>query len=129
RDGSPLRGRPSRLSIAERSIGYRRYELAGRHIVDTWMLALLRDAGTRDLPSLGLKDIAKHLGVAAPDRTYVEASRISRLFVESPDQLMAYAGDDALETLAVSAVFAPPYFAQAQFLPFDYQSATLRGAA
>jgi DNA polymerase elongation subunit (family B) len=26
-------------------------------------------------------------------------------------------------------VFAPPYFAQAQFLPFDYQSTALRGAA
>jgi DNA polymerase elongation subunit (family B) len=129
RDGSALRGRPSRLSIAERSVGYRRYELAGRHIVDTWMLALLHDAGARDLPSLGLKDIARHLGVAAAARTYVDASRISRAFVESPDELMAYAGDDAVETLGVSAVFAPPYFAQAQFLPFDYQSTTLRGAA
>ena len=129
RDGSPLRGRPSRLSIAERSVGYRRYELAGRHIIDTWMLALLRDAGTRDLPSLGLKDIARQFGIAAADRTYVDASRISRTFAEAPDELMAYAGDDAIETLGVSAVFAPPYFAQAQFLPFDYQSTALRGAA
>ena len=129
RDGSPLRGRPSRLSIAERSVGYRRYELAGRHIVDTWMLALMHDAGTRDLPSLGLKDIARHFGLAAADRTYVDASRISRAFVDAPDELMAYAADDAAETLAISAVFAPPYFAQAQFLPFDYQSTTLRGAA
>ena len=129
RDGSALRGRPSRLSIAERSVTYRRYELAGRHIVDTWMLALLRDAGTRDLPSLGLKDIARHLGLAATDRTYVEADRITRAFAEDPDALMAYAADDAIETLGVSAVFAPPYFAQAQFVPFDYQSTTLRGAA
>jgi DNA polymerase elongation subunit (family B) len=129
RDGSPMRGRPSRLSIAERSVGFRRYEIAGRHIVDTWMLALLRDAGTRDLPSLGLKDIARHLGVAAADRTYVEGGRISKIFAESPDELMAYAGDDAVETLGVGAVFATPYFAQAQFLPFDYQSTVLRGAA
>jgi DNA polymerase elongation subunit (family B) len=129
RDGSPLRGRPSRLSIAERTVGFRRHELAGRHIVDTWMLALLRDAGTRDLPSLGLKDIARHLGVAAAARTYVDATQISRTFAESPEALMAYAADDAVETLGLGAFFAPPYFAQAQFLPFDYQSATLRGAA
>jgi DNA polymerase elongation subunit (family B) len=129
RDGSPLRGRPSRLSIAERSVTFRRYELAGRHIVDTWMLALLRDAGTRDLPSLGLKDIARHLGVAARGRTYVDAARISETFSACPDELMAYAADDAVETLALGDFFAPPYFAQAQFLPFDYQSATLRGAA
>jgi DNA polymerase elongation subunit (family B) len=129
RDGSPLRGRPSRLSIAERSVPYRRYELAGRHIVDTWMLALLHDTGTRDLPSLGLKDIARHLGVAAPARTYVAPETISRLFAESPDELMAYALDDAVEALALAEVFAPPYFAQAQFLPFDLQSTMLRGAA
>ena len=42
---------------------------------------------------------------------------------------MAYAADDALETLGVGAILAPPYFIQAQLLPFDYQSATLRGAA
>jgi DNA polymerase elongation subunit (family B) len=59
----------------------------------------------------------------------VEPSRISRTFADAPDELMAYAADDAIETLGVSAVFAPPYFAQAQFLPFDYQSTTLRGAA
>src|SRR5204863_9167601 len=93
RDGSALRGRPSRLSIAERSVGFRRYELAGRHIVDTWMLALLHDAGTRDLPSLGLKDIARHFGIAANDRTYVDANRISQTFAASPDELMAYAAD------------------------------------
>jgi len=42
---------------------------------------------------------------------------------------MAYAADDAVETLAISAILAPPYFAQAQTVPFDYQSCTLRGAA
>ena len=129
RDGSALRGRPARLQIAERTIGYRRYELAGRHVVDTWMLAQLHDAGTRDLPGFGLKDLARHFGVAAPERTYVDPARISREFVEAPDRLMAYALDDVIETLGLAAVLAPPYFAQAQVLPFDYQSCTLRGAA
>ncbi|MBI2014427.1 MAG: DNA polymerase II, partial [Candidatus Rokubacteria bacterium] len=129
RDGGALRGRPARLQIAERTIGYRRYELAGRHVVDTWMLAQLHDAGTRDLPGFGLKDLARHFGVAAPERTYVDPARISREFVEAPDRLMAYALDDVIETLGLAAVLAPPYFAQAQVLPFDYQSCTLRGAA
>ena len=75
RDGTELRGRPARLQVAERSIGYRRYEIGGRHVVDTWMLAQLHDVGARDLPSFGLKDIARHLGVAAADRTYLDASR------------------------------------------------------
>ena len=129
RDGSPLRGRPARLSVAERTIGFRRYEVAGRHVVDTWMLAQLHDVGARDLPSFGLKDIARHLGVAATGRTYVDSSRVAAELVENADRLMAYAADDALETLAVSAILSPAYFAQAQLLPFDYQSVTLRGAA
>ncbi len=129
RDGSSLAGRPARLQVAERGIGYRRCEIAGRHVVDTWMLAQLYDVGARDLPSFGLKDIARHLGLAAADRTYVDSSQVARALAESPDRLMAYALDDAIETLAVSAVLSPPYFAQAQLLPFDYQAVTLRGAA
>src|SRR4030095_10228280 len=127
--GESLRGRVARLSIAERTIGYRRYEVAGRHIIDTWILAQLHDAGTRDLPGFGLKDLARHFGVAAEDRTYVDPSRITREFREAPERLMAYAADDAVETLAIASVLAPPYFAQAQTVPFDYQSCTLRGAA
>jgi len=129
REGAALRGWPSRLQVAERSIGYRRYEAPGRHVIDTWMLAQLHDVGTRDLPGYGLKQIARHLGLAAADRTYVDASSIARELRENPDRLMAYAADDVLETLRIAEVFAPPYFAQARIVPFDYQSTVLRGAA
>jgi DNA polymerase elongation subunit (family B) len=129
RDGSELRGRPARLSVAERTIGYRRYEVAGRHVIDTWMLAQLHDVGARDLPSFGLKDIARHFGVVAADRTYVDAANVARELAEAPDRLMAYALDDAVETLGVGAILARPYFTQAQIVPFDYQSCVLRGSA
>jgi DNA polymerase I len=129
RGGENLRSRVARLQIAERTIGYRRYEVAGRHIIDTWILAQLHDAGTRDLPGFGLKDLARHFGVAAEGRTYIDPSRITREFSEAPERLMAYAADDAIETLAIASILAPPYFAQAQAVPFDYQSCTLRGAA
>ena len=129
RGAESLRSRVARLQIAERTIGYRRYEVAGRHIIDTWILAQLHDAGTRDLPGFGLKDLARHFGVAAEGRTYVDPSRITREFSEAPERLMAYAADDAVETLGIGSILAPPYFAQAQAVPFDYQSCTLRGAA
>jgi DNA polymerase elongation subunit (family B) len=129
RDGAALRGWPSRLQVAERTIGYRRYEAPGRHIVDTWMLAQLHDVGTRDLPGYGLKQIARHLALTGEDRTYVDASAIARELRDAPDRLMAYAADDAIETLRLAEVFAPPYFAQACIVPFDYQSTVLRGAA
>src|SRR3989449_1450429 len=93
------------------------------------MLAQLHDAGTRDLPGFGLKELARHFGVAAPDRTYIDASQVARTLREDPERLVAYAIDDAVETLGVAGVLAPPYFAQAQAVPFDYQACTLRGAA
>jgi DNA polymerase I len=129
RDGSLLSGHPSRMQVAERTIGYRRYGVAGRHIVDTWLLAQLYDVGARDLPSYGLKDVARHFGVAAPDRTYLPPEDIPRVFAEEPGRLMAYARDDTLETLEVSRVLSAPYFVQAQALPFDYESVVLRGNA
>jgi DNA polymerase, archaea type len=129
RDGSALRSRVARLQIAERTIHYRRWEAAGRHVIDTWMLAQLHDAGTRDLPGFGLKDLARHFGVAATGRTYIDGSQVTRTLREDPDRLVAYALDDAVETLGVAAVLAPPYFAQAQVVPFDYQTCALRGAA
>ena len=129
RDGSALRGHPSRMQVAERTISYRRYMVAGRHIVDTWILAQLYDVAARDLESYGLKDVARHFGVAAPDRTYLPPEDIPRIFREDPARLMAYARDDVLETLGLSAVLSPPYFVQAQAVPFDYQMAVLRGNA
>ena len=129
RDASVLRGYPSRMQVAERAIGYRRYGVTGRHIVDTWILAQLYDVGARDLESYGLKDVARHFGVPAPDRTYLPPEDIPRIFAEDPARLMAYARDDVLETLAISAILSPPYFVQAQALPFDYQTTVLRGNA
>src|SRR5207247_2639449 len=96
RDGSALRRRVARLQIAERTIDYRRWDAAGRHVVDTWMLAQLHDAGARDLPSFGLKELARHFGVAAPDRTYIDASQVARTLREDPERLRDYATTDAL---------------------------------
>ncbi|MBI2526955.1 MAG: DNA polymerase II [Candidatus Rokubacteria bacterium] len=129
RDGSALAGHPSRMQVAERTISYRRYRVAGRHIVDTWILAQLHDVAARDLPSYGLKDVARHFGVAAPHRTYLPPEDIPRIFREEPARLMAYARDDVLETVALSAILSPPYFVQAQALPLDYESVVLRGNA
>ncbi|HKW95866.1 MAG TPA: DNA polymerase domain-containing protein [Methylomirabilota bacterium] len=129
RDGSLLRGYASRMQVAERTIGYRRYGVTGRHIVDTWILAQLYDVGARDLESYGLKDVARHFGIAAPARTYMPPEDIPRVFVEDPARLMAYARDDVLETLGLSAILSGPYFVQAQALPFDYQTTVLRGNA
>jgi len=129
RDGSALRGHPSRMQVAERAISYRRYQITGRHIVDTWILVQHYDVGARDLPSYGLKEVARHFGLASPDRTYLPPQDIPRIFKEDPERLMAYALDDVRETLGVGRVLSQSYFVQAQMFPFDYQGVILKGNA
>src|SRR3984957_20242832 len=129
RDGSGLRGRPSRMQIAERSIAFRRYAIYGRSIIDTWILAQHYDIASRALESFGLKDLAVHFGLAREGRVYLDASRVSEHFERRPEELFAYALDDVRETRALAEVLSPSYFVQAQIFPYSFQSAMLRGNA
>ncbi len=129
RDRSPLRGHASRMQIAERAITYRKYEVFGRHIVDTWILAQHYDVSARNLESYGLKDVAKHFGLAAEGRTYIPPEKISWHFDHEPGALVEYALDDVRETRAIAALLAPSYFVQAQIFPLSYQNVILRGNA
>ena len=129
RDGGEFRARPSRMQIAERSIAYRRYDIPGRNIIDTWILAQHYDISSRELESLGLKQLAQHFGLARKDRVYIDASKISHYFEHEPDKLYEYALDDARETRALAETLSPSYFVQAQIFPYSYQSAVLRGNA
>ena len=129
RDGSNLGGRASRLQIAERSIAYRRYDIRGRSILDTWILAQHYDIASRELEGFGLKELARHFQLASPDRVYIDASRISEYFDRGAEEIFAYAMDDVRETRALAALLAPSYFVQAQIFPYPFQSAVLRGNA
>jgi DNA polymerase, archaea type len=129
RDGSTFKKRSSRFSAAERSVNYTRYDVYGRHVIDTFILAVLYDVSHRSLESYGLKSIARHFGVAASDRTYVEGSKITECWHNDPDKLLAYALDDVRETRSISAILSPSYFYQAQLVPMKYQDCVARGNA
>jgi len=123
------RARTSRFSVAERTTSYKRYEIYGRHIVDTYFLAQLYDIIHRDLESYGLKSIAKHFGIASEDRTYIDAGNIEKYYSEERDKLLEYALDDVRETRAISEILSPSYFYQTQLEPFSYQNVIVRGNA
>ena len=129
RDGSRLGGHASRMQIAERTITYRKYEIFGRHIIDTWILAQHYDVATRELESFGLKDIARHFGVAGSDRTYIPGDKVSWYFDHDPDTLFRYSLDDVRETRAISDLLLPSYFVEAQIFPYSFQNVPLRGNA
>ena len=104
---------------------------AGRHVVDTWMLAQLHDVGARDLPSFGLKDIARHLGRGRRRphvRRRLARSRAQLAEVARPAHGLRgrrRAGDARRGRHPGAARTS----SRPSSLPFDYQSATLRGAA
>ena len=129
RDGSRLNGHASRMQMAERTITYRKYEIFGRHIIDTWILAQHYDVATRELESFGLKDIARHFGIANAERTYVPGDKISWYFDHDPDTLFRDALHDVRENRAISEILSPTYFVEAQIFPFSYQNIPLRGNA
>ena len=129
RNGSEPSVYNSRLFIAERTIDYPKWEIYGRHIVDTWILSQFYDISSRELEGLGLKEMAQHFGLASDDRTYVEGSQISRVYDETPDVLHRYALDDVRETRALAALLTPSYFFQAQIFPYNFQDVVVRGNA
>jgi DNA polymerase elongation subunit (family B) len=129
RDRSRLAGHTSRMQIAERTISYRKYEIFGRHIIDTWILAQHYDVATRELESFGLKEIARHFGIAGADRIYLPGDKTSWYFDHDPDTLIRYALDDVRETRAISEILSPSYFVEAQIFPYSFQHIPLRGNA
>jgi DNA polymerase elongation subunit (family B) len=129
RDGRTARSRPSRVMIAERTITYSRWNIYGRHVIDTFILAQFYDVATRELESFGLKDVAIQLNLAPPERTYLDADRITWHFLHAPEKLHRYALDDVRETRALSDLLSRSYFFQAQIFPLSFQNAVVRGNA
>ncbi|MCF7792132.1 MAG: hypothetical protein K9M56_09065 [Victivallales bacterium] len=129
RNGSKIKSRSSLFTAAERSISYKRYDIYGRHITDTYFLVQIYDIINRDLDSYGLKEVAKHFGVAAPERTYLDASDIRTYFNEKQQLLEAYAMDDVRETKSIAEILSPSSFYQVQLEPLSYQNIIVRGNA
>jgi DNA polymerase elongation subunit (family B) len=102
RDGSALRSRSSRVQIAERTIHYPKFEIHGRHLVDTYLLTVFYDVSTRELESFALDEVAAHFGLKE-------------------------SGAEAVRRL--SELLSPSYFVQAQMFPYSYQDIVVRGNA
>ena len=129
RDGSEPRVHSSRFNIAERTVDYPRWDIYGRHVIDTYFLLLFYDMSAREMQSYGLKAAARHFGLAAADRVYIEGDEISRRFDTDPDSLLKYNLDDVRETLALSRLLSHSHFLQTRIFPYSYQNCLIRGNA
>ncbi len=78
-----------------------RYSMPGRELIDTLDAVWRYDFAARDLPSHRLKDVARHFGVARPDRVYLPGAEVYATFQREPDTVRAYALDDVAEVDAL----------------------------
>ena len=129
REGREPAWKPGRFTAGEFTQNYTRADFWGRTVADTFFLAQWFDLTHRALPGYGLKDVARHLGLAPADRTYIEPAEIQAAFRDDPARFDAYLRDDVRETCALAGRFLPVYIAQAQVLPMTLQSAMVRGNA
>ncbi len=106
-----------------------RYTLAGRELVDTLDAVRRHDFVTRDLPNHRLKDVARHFGIAAPDRVYIAGASIYDRYQSDPDAVRRYALDDVSEVDALSRRLLLPAFALAGMAPRRYERLNNAGPA
>lgn len=122
------RSRQSRMQIAERTLDYPRWDLSGRELLDTWILAQLHDVSTRELESTELGEVARLLGVGGSGETLGDWER-SRLFRKDRPRAEQGLLEEAAELRQVAEVLSYPYFLQSQIFPYSYQNVVLRGTA
>ncbi len=125
---------PPRLESYKEPLAFRRarrtrYSLAGRELIDTLDAVLKHDFSARDMPGHGLKAAARYFGVAAPDRTYLEGSKIYQTYRTDPRTVRRYAFDDVLEVDGISQRLMGAAFALAGMAPRPYGRVAAAGPA
>ncbi len=106
-----------------------RYTVAGRELIDTLDAVRRHDFVTRDLPSHRLKDVARHFGIAAPERVYIAGAAVLETYRQNPELVRRYALGDVAEVDALSRRLAAPAFALAGMAPRRYERLTYAGPA
>jgi DNA polymerase elongation subunit (family B) len=132
RIGPPgLRQRAARRGTASDSEGASRVRFVapGRELVDTLDAVLRYDFATRELPNHRLKTVARHMGIAGPDREYIRGDQVYSVYCRDPERVRRYATADVEEVAGVSHMLGGAAFALARMAPRRYERLADAGAA
>ena len=132
RIGPPgLRQRAARRGTAmdEDSRRRVRFVAPGRELIDTLDAVIRHDFSARDLPGHGLKAVARHLGIAGPDREQIPGHLIHEVYRRDPARVRRYATADVEEVAGLSRLLGGAAFALAQMAPRRYERLADAGAA
>ncbi|HEX8321766.1 ribonuclease H-like domain-containing protein [Longimicrobium sp.] len=129
--GFGLRERAARRGTVDSRDASRRVRFLapGRELIDTLDAVIRYDFASRDLPGHGLKAVAKHLGIAAPDREYVPGSQIYTVYRTDPERIRRYATDDVEEVAGLAHMLGGAAFALARMAPRRYERLADAGPA
>lgn len=132
RIGPPgLRQRAARRGTVANSDAAGRVRLVapGRELIDTLDAVLRYDFATRELPNHRLKTVARHLGIAGPDREYIRGNQVYSVYRRDPERVRRYATADVEEVAGVSRMLGGAAFALARMAPRRYERLADAGAA
>jgi DNA polymerase I len=119
------RGAPSAHDATRRV----RFVAPGREFIDTLDAVRRYDFSVRELPSHGLKAVARHFGIAGPEREYIRGDEIYTTYQRDPERVRRYATDDVEEVAALSRMLGGAAFALARMAPRRYERLADTGAA
>jgi DNA polymerase I len=129
--GSGLRRRAARRGMRDDDDGGRRVRLVapGRELIDTLDAVRAWDFSARELPGHGLKAVARHLGVAGPDRELIRGDEVMDVYRRDPERVRRYAAADVEEAGAIARILGGATFALAQMAPRRYERLADAGPA
>ncbi len=126
-----LQIRGARQGVRSRTDSSRRVRFIapGRELIDTLDAVRRYDFSARDLPSHGLKAVAKHFGISGPDRELIRGDLIYATYRADPDRVRRYATADVNEVAALAQLMGGAAFALARMAPRRYERLADAGAA
>lgn len=106
-----------------------RYVAPGRECIDTLDAVRRYDFASRELPGHGLKAVARHFGLAGPDRELIPGDRIHAVFQVDPARVKRYASADVTEVEGLARLLSGAAFALARMAPRRYERLADAGPA
>lgn len=106
-----------------------RFVAPGRECIDTLDAVRRYDFSSRELPSHGLKVVARHFGLAGPDREQIRGDRIHAVYGTDPDRVRRYAAADVHEVEGLARLLGGAAFALARMTPRRYERVADAGPA
>jgi DNA polymerase elongation subunit (family B) len=106
-----------------------RYVAPGRELIDTMDAVMRYGFSTGDLPWRGLKAVARHFGIAGPEREMIRGDQIHEVYRRDPGRVRRYAAADVEEVAGLARILGGAAFALARMAPRRYERLADAGPA